>query len=93
MSRISLLIQQQQRKQQMTKQIQQMIVNNVEFTIVEKSATRQVYFNKELIALIVDCDNHFELHYIENRKNIGGDECASIEECFDTLIDYYGLTV
>jgi hypothetical protein len=71
--------------------MKKIIFNNVEFNIVEESLTRKVYFNDELIAKIVDRDNVFELHYIENGRDIGGDECDSLDECFDTLIDYYSL--
>jgi len=71
--------------------MKKIIFNNVEFNIVEESSTRKVYFNDELIAKIVDRDIILDLHYIENGRDIGGDECDTLEECFETLIDYYNL--
>ncbi len=63
----------------------------VHLNIVEESLTRKVYFNDEFIAKIVKQNNSFELHYIENDRDIGGDICESLSECYDTLIDYYSL--
>jgi hypothetical protein len=71
------------------------IANNVEFKIAEKAVagtvTRKVYLGRELVAKIVEHDNGFDLHYIENGRDIGGDVCESLDECFDTLVDYCGF--
>jgi hypothetical protein len=52
---------------------------------------RKVFFNDQLIAKIVEQNNSFELHYVEDNIDIGGDICESLSECFDTLIDYYNF--
>jgi cytidylate kinase len=70
-------------------------VANAQAVVAEKTAagtvTRKVYLGRELVAKIVERDNGFHLHYIENGRDIGGDVCKSLDECFDTLSNYCGF--